>query len=70
MVLGFVFIVFGVYVIFHPRETFVLHPGTNRFGLGTAGPEKVSKRGSQIYGGLAAVMGGGLCCLACYRGHK
>ena len=70
--LGVVFIVVGAYMIIHPQEGMVSHPGPYRYQgvLGPNQPEHISKRGSQIYGGLAVVVGGGITWLAFYRGKK
>jgi uncharacterized protein YjeT (DUF2065 family) len=64
--LGVVFVVIGAYMTVHPAEGFVFHPGY-KYRTGTNQPEHVSKSGSQIYGGLAVVMGCGICWLAFYR---
>ena len=70
--LGLLFVVGGAYMIVHPTERMIAHPGSGRYGalLGPNQPEHVSRRGSQIYGGIAVVMGGGIAWLAFYRGRK
>jgi hypothetical protein len=72
LVLGGVFIAVGGYMIVHPQEGWVFHPGPYKYQglLGPNKPEYVSKRGSRIYGGIAVVLGGGLSWLAFYRGKK
>ena len=70
--LSLVFVVVVAYMIIRPSEGTIFHPGPVKFGamLGPNQPEHVSKRGSQIYGGIAVALGVGISCLAFYRGKK
>jgi len=72
LALGFVFIAVGMYMLIQPQEGMVPHPGPYKYqsSLGPNPPEYVSKRGQQIYGGIAVVLGGGITGLASYRGKK
>lgn len=67
MAFGFVFILVGAYMIVHPKEMLVLHPGPDKALLRKNQPEYVSRTGSRIYGGLAVMMGVGISWLASYR---
>ena len=72
LALGLLFVAAGAFLIVHPVEGVVFHPGPDRYRaiLGPNQPEHVSKRGSQIYGGIAVVVGAGITWLAFYRGGK
>lgn len=72
VVLGLVFVVAGVCMIARPTERVVSHPGPYKHVglLGPNQPEYVSKRGSQIYGVIAVLMGAGIVWLGFYPGHK
>jgi hypothetical protein len=70
--LGLLFVIVGASMIVYPGEGIVFHPAPPRYGvlLGPNQPEHVSKRRSQIYGGIAVVIGIGITWLAFYRGRK
>jgi hypothetical protein len=71
--LGLVFVMFGVYAVIFPAETYVAHPGPYKNVSLLGGPNKdelVSKRGSQVYGGAAVVLGLSMTILAFYGGHR
>ena len=72
VVLGLMFIVVGACMIVHPFEGFFFHPNPDRYEtmLGPNPPEHVTKRGSQLYGGISVVFGVGITCFAFYRGGK
>jgi uncharacterized protein YjeT (DUF2065 family) len=70
--LALVFIVGGTYLLIWPVEGRFVPPGPERYQsiLGPNKPEDISKRRSQISGGLAIAAGIGISWLAFYRGKK
>ena len=69
LAIALVFIVAGADMILRPTERVVFHPGGGK-GMGSYPSEQVSKPGSQVYGGIAVVLGAGLAVLALYRRGK
>jgi hypothetical protein len=71
---GLAFIVFGLFMIFHPIEMTLFSPefsaGTYKGIRGSSQPVNVSRAGSEVYGGLSVVMGFGLLWLGLYKGRK
>ncbi len=73
LVLAAVFIVFGIYLVVHPSEAYVSHPGSGRHQsiIGHDPPsEHVTKRGARVYGFILVSLGGGMAWLAFYRPPK
>jgi hypothetical protein len=73
LVLGVIFIAFGVYSIIHPTEAFVFHPGSGRYQSiipHDSRPEHVTKSGARVYGFLSLALGAGFMWLALYRARK
>jgi hypothetical protein len=70
--LGGIFIVFGVDMIVRPTEMNMIPAGLGKV-RGISGSDSVvhvSKTGSQVYGGLAILVGVGVTWMALYRGAK
>jgi len=71
---GVVFIVFGLFMVFHPTEMTLISPGfgagTYRGISGSSQSVNVSKAGSEVYSGLSVVMGSGLLWLALFKDRK
>jgi hypothetical protein len=68
--IGFVFVVVGTYIIFHPKDMYVFsfYPERYKFHLGPPNPpEHVSEQRSQTYGGVAILIGVGFGWLGLYR---
>ena len=70
VVVGVAFVVLGASTIIYPTEGIVSHSGTERgkVVLRPTQPIYASKKGSQIFGGIAVVVGASISWLALYRG--
>ena len=67
--LGLAFVAVGVFMIVYPTEDLVFHTVPDKHRANHQ-PEVLSKLSSQIFGGIAVVVGAGITWLACYRGGK
>jgi hypothetical protein len=71
---GLAFIVFGLFMLFHPTEMTLIPPGfgagTYRGISGSSQPVNISKTGSEVYSGLSVIVGSGLIWLALFLGRK
>jgi hypothetical protein len=68
LALAMLFFIAGAGMIIFPQDSFIIHPGYDNFGLGRWNwEEHVSRRRSQVYGGLAVLAGVGIACLILMR---
>jgi hypothetical protein len=70
VILGLGFVIVGVCLVVHPTEGIVVNPSPLSNRDRPSWPVHISRRGTQIYGGIAIVIGVGLSWLAFYRGKR
>jgi len=61
LVLGIVFLVFGIIAIIWPQTGLVFHPANDAIGMpAPSEPETVTTKSSRVYGVLAILLGSGM----------
>jgi hypothetical protein len=73
VVMAVIFVVFGVYSVVHPVEGLHFFSGPGRYNaiIGSdPPPQKVTKTGARVYGGISLGLGAGLAWLALYRPRR
>jgi hypothetical protein len=71
LVLGVIFLVFGVIMIIWPQTGVVFHFTNDALGMSPRSePEVVTATGSRVYGVLAVLLGSGIVTASLYREKK